>query len=771
MDLPADPELAASSSAAGFVDQVQGHEEEEEENCCRVCCGPETEREPLFFPCKCKGSIKFVHQNCLERWLRTRGARNCELCGFAFQFEPVLAEDAPEPGIAESAKLILHGICQIYPKLARIAVAILLWLYGVPLISLWMLETAFWMKFPYLGRYIYAYAGKENSRSLLIDAHLGALIILAALVAAFIFIFIRELILIHEEQVIRRENVDAVAQDQAMHVVGQDMNLGQNIRQGEFPAEPRIIEEHGDDPVDGEPFGILDWAGIKGPISRLLLHVIISSSFLALVILLFVFLPMLTSEVALGMVGKTPKEFSLYLIFETKHFLRFLVMMLSKDVLAIKKSSTSLFSQLLFDHDLVELQLHPIHSRFIQLGFGYFLCAQFSIIWTGLCCLLGHKPFYIRKIQSLVQLLCTSLKLGIILSIELLLCPVFFGFVIDILTIHLRDSSVSLRLNSIANFPLLNFIIYWIVGFSVMYSIATFASYLRKVVRSEVLDKFLRDPDDPNFNAIQEIIEQPLRRISYRFIVTILIYIGLLFIGVYLPLQLFFKAFPTIFPLKIFIANAFEIPCQILMYNVFVPKLFDILYVNQAFLVLLKAWFSFFGHILGLKGYLLISGNPERINHELTHFPIRIFALLFSMWLTHILATLLWFLIPLIIGRFMFSFFLANLADTSAFIVGLSICSFLFGSAQFIFTLDTHGIFIRWLNNILHMVYGWTKRAVIVCIIRVLIPFLIGLIVDLCIIMPFLTSDYVIPVASVNRVRDFPCSNQFFCLIYKFGFV
>ena len=40
-------------------------EEEEEEAICRVCHGEGEEGRPLFHPCRCSGSIKYVHQDCL----------------------------------------------------------------------------------------------------------------------------------------------------------------------------------------------------------------------------------------------------------------------------------------------------------------------------------------------------------------------------------------------------------------------------------------------------------------------------------------------------------------------------------------------------------------------------------------------------------------------------------------------------------------------------------------------------------------------------------
>ncbi|KAI7863297.1 hypothetical protein BDF14DRAFT_1844838 [Spinellus fusiger] len=42
---------------------------ENEQEICRVCRCEATEEEPLFYPCKCSGSIRYVHQTCLAEWL------------------------------------------------------------------------------------------------------------------------------------------------------------------------------------------------------------------------------------------------------------------------------------------------------------------------------------------------------------------------------------------------------------------------------------------------------------------------------------------------------------------------------------------------------------------------------------------------------------------------------------------------------------------------------------------------------------------------------
>ncbi|KAJ7333545.1 E3 ubiquitin-protein ligase march2 [Desmophyllum pertusum] len=55
---------------------------------CRICqtsgnSEPEV-GELLASPCNCRGSLGFVHKQCMEKWLRVRNRDTCELCHFKF---------------------------------------------------------------------------------------------------------------------------------------------------------------------------------------------------------------------------------------------------------------------------------------------------------------------------------------------------------------------------------------------------------------------------------------------------------------------------------------------------------------------------------------------------------------------------------------------------------------------------------------------------------------------------------------------------------------
>ncbi|KAI1364767.1 hypothetical protein F5Y08DRAFT_306051 [Xylaria arbuscula] len=63
---------------------------------CRICRGEGTDDEPLFFPCKCSGSIKYVHQDCLMEWLSHSQKKHCELCKTPFRFTKLYSPDMPK---------------------------------------------------------------------------------------------------------------------------------------------------------------------------------------------------------------------------------------------------------------------------------------------------------------------------------------------------------------------------------------------------------------------------------------------------------------------------------------------------------------------------------------------------------------------------------------------------------------------------------------------------------------------------------------------------
>ncbi|XP_050926492.1 uncharacterized protein marchf1 isoform X2 [Lates calcarifer] len=57
---------------------------------CRICHCEGDDECPLIMPCRCTGSLSFVHQACLNQWIKSSDTRCCELCKFDFIMETKL---------------------------------------------------------------------------------------------------------------------------------------------------------------------------------------------------------------------------------------------------------------------------------------------------------------------------------------------------------------------------------------------------------------------------------------------------------------------------------------------------------------------------------------------------------------------------------------------------------------------------------------------------------------------------------------------------------
>ncbi|XP_064465973.1 E3 ubiquitin-protein ligase MARCHF2-like [Ornithodoros turicata] len=122
---------------------------------CRVCFSS-AEHEPLYAPCHCKGSIGLIHKSCLERWLKVRSTRTCNVCGFEFK---VVKKNMPlRMFFAETEHrehlilMAIHLICLV----GDVMVLTFGWLFGtefihgrswfihVLVLSALLLQSSFW---------------------------------------------------------------------------------------------------------------------------------------------------------------------------------------------------------------------------------------------------------------------------------------------------------------------------------------------------------------------------------------------------------------------------------------------------------------------------------------------------------------------------------------------------------------------------------------------------------------------------------------------------
>ncbi|KAJ2686112.1 hypothetical protein IWW39_003851 [Coemansia spiralis] len=119
--------------------------EHDEVPICRVCRGEATAEEPLFYPCRCSGSIKYVHQDCLEEWLAHSNKRYCELCKHEYAFTPVYDPNMPET-IPKSiiVRQMVSNVMWTILMASRAALVMAVWFLVLPYIVYWMTRFYFW---------------------------------------------------------------------------------------------------------------------------------------------------------------------------------------------------------------------------------------------------------------------------------------------------------------------------------------------------------------------------------------------------------------------------------------------------------------------------------------------------------------------------------------------------------------------------------------------------------------------------------------------------
>ncbi|ODQ79672.1 hypothetical protein BABINDRAFT_166791 [Babjeviella inositovora NRRL Y-12698] len=112
-----------------------------EEASCRICRGEGTPEDPLFFPCKCRGSIKYIHQDCLMDWLKhaNKSTQQCDICNEPYKFKTLFDPDTPKGMVPLG--LIVSKIASSVMKSATVITSIALYATFV------VIQVPMWWKF------------------------------------------------------------------------------------------------------------------------------------------------------------------------------------------------------------------------------------------------------------------------------------------------------------------------------------------------------------------------------------------------------------------------------------------------------------------------------------------------------------------------------------------------------------------------------------------------------------------------------------------------
>ncbi|ODV89820.1 hypothetical protein CANCADRAFT_144289 [Tortispora caseinolytica NRRL Y-17796] len=104
------------------------------EAACRICRGEALPDDPLYYPCKCTGTIKYVHETCLKEWLEHSGKpAKCELCGHAFRYQSVTRDSIPRhPPLWLLLQTAFASSLMTIKNISLLLTALSMWLFWLP---------------------------------------------------------------------------------------------------------------------------------------------------------------------------------------------------------------------------------------------------------------------------------------------------------------------------------------------------------------------------------------------------------------------------------------------------------------------------------------------------------------------------------------------------------------------------------------------------------------------------------------------------------------
>ncbi|XP_076840968.1 E3 ubiquitin-protein ligase MARCHF6 isoform X1 [Brachyhypopomus gauderio] len=748
----------------------------EEADICRVCRSEGTLDKPLYHPCVCTGSIKYIHQECLVQWLKHSRKEYCELCKHRFAFTPIYSPDMPSRlPVQDIFAGLVTSIGTAIRYWFHYTLVAFAWLGVVPLTACRIYKCLFTGSVSSLLTLPLDMLSTEN---LLADCLQGCFVVTCTLCAFISLVWLREQI-VHggaplwlEQNQAQPANVagqpneaqaeeNGGAENQAVPAAAEPPAENAAAAAMQEPADP--AEELELDNEDEEEAGAEDAADANNGAQDDMNWNALEWDRAA---------EELTWERMLGLDGSLV-------------FLEHVFWVVSLNTLFI----------LVFAF----CPYHIGHFSVVGLGFedyvrashfeglittivGYVLLAVTLIVCHGLAALVRFQ-----RSRRLLGVCYIVVKVSLLVVVEIGVFPLICGWWLDICSLEMFDASLKDRELSFESAPGTTMFLHWLVGMVYVFYFASFILLLREVLRPGVL-WFLRNLNDPDFNPVQEMIHLPIYRHLRRFILSVVVFGSIVLLMLWLPIRMIRHILPTFLPYNVMLysdAPVSELSLELLLLQVVLPALLEQGHTRQWLKGLVRAWTVTAGYLLDLHSYLLgdqedtennnvnqaaaaAPNNQQARNnanaapavgeglhaahqailqqggpvgfqpyHRPGRFPLRIVLLILFMCVTLLLASLVCLTLPVFAGRWLMSFWTgsAKIHELYTAACGLYVCWL---------SIRAVTVLLAWMPQgrrvILLKVQEWTlmilKTLIVAVLLAGVIPLLLGLLFELVIVAP-----------------------------------
>ncbi|XP_053448963.1 E3 ubiquitin-protein ligase MARCHF6 isoform X2 [Nycticebus coucang] len=742
-----------------------------EEDICRVCRSEGTPEKPLYHPCVCTGSIKFIHQECLVQWLKHSRKEYCELCKHRFAFTPIYSPDMPSRlPIQDIFAGLVTSIGTAIRYWFHYTLVAFAWLGVVPLTACRIYKCLFTGSVSSLLTLPLDMLSTEN---LLADCLQGCFVVTCTLCAFISLVWLREQI-VHGGAPIWLEHAappfnaaghhqneapaggngaDNAAADEPANPPAENAVVGENP-----DAQDDQAEEEEEDNEEEDDAGVEDAADANNGAQDDMNWNALEWDRAA---------EELTWERMLGLDGSLV-------------FLEHVFWVVSLNTLFILVFAFCPYHLGHFSLVGLGFEEHVQASHFeglITTIVGYILLAITLIICHGLATLVKF-----HRSRRLLGVCYIVVKVSLLVVVEIGVFPLICGWWLDICSLEMFDATLKDRELSFQSAPGTTMFLHWLVGMVYVFYFASFILLLREVLRPGVL-WFLRNLNDPDFNPVQEMIHLPIYRHLRRFILSVIVFGSIVLLMLWLPIRIIKSLLPNFLPYNVMLysdAPVSELSLELLLLQVVLPALLEQGHTRQWLKGLVRAWTVTAGYLLDLHSYLLgdqeenensanqqVNNNQHARNNNAVpvvgeglhaahqailqqggpvgfqpyrrplNFPLRIFLLIVFMCITLLIASLICLTLPVFAGRWLMSFWTgtAKIHELYTAACGLYVCWL---------TIRAVTVLVAWMPQgrrvIFQKVKEWSlmimKTLIVAVLLAGVVPLLLGLLFELVIVAP-----------------------------------
>ncbi|KAH8407798.1 hypothetical protein KR215_001429, partial [Drosophila sulfurigaster] len=548
---------------------------------CRVCRCEAVADRPLFYPCICTGSIKYIHQDCLMQWMRYSHKEYCELCGHRFSFQPIYAPDMPR---VLPLRDVLVGLMSAVLEGARswlhFSLVGMAWFGVVPLSAYRTYRYLFRASsFDMILSLPFDIFSMENLAE---DAFRGCFVVTCTLLSFIGLVWLREQIL-HGggPDWLERDEAPAPAPAAApappaanaappaaadAAPVAADAPQDDN-NNGEAPQEvplnnPEPAVANADN--DEQNWNPMEWDRAAEE---------------------------LTWERLLGLDGS--------LVFLEHVF--WIISLNTMFIFTFAFCPYCVGNFILSSMDLLQPEKPLLHFHgLITTLFGY-CCIGLTLVVLHFLA----RIFRLRRICWFIGLCYIVVKVSLLSVVEIGVLPLISGWWLDICSLPLLDASLKDRKASFKAAPGTSLFVHWMFGMVYVYYFAAFISLLREVLRPGVLWIF-RNVNDPDFSPIQEMIHVPIIRHVRRLVASAMIFGFAVLLMLWLPIRILQVIWPNFLPYALSgDSEVNDLSLQLLLLQIVLPGFFEQTQTRIWLKGLLRIWCTAVAWLLGIRSYLL----------------------------------------------------------------------------------------------------------------------------------------------------------------------